>query len=185
MNYKYKQLNFKRYPCHCEERSKPIPTQAGKQSLPSVIARSSSSSVIARSETTKQSQEIRLFSIPRRKACLLFFILTLFLLTSFLANASAQNISITNIWYKKLPNYTHLTIKASGAILEYEVSYLEEPERIIIDVKNALYNIDELSKNILFLNMGSVKQVRCGQFESEPIPITRFVIDLFQKTNYE
>jgi type II secretory pathway component GspD/PulD (secretin) len=33
--------------------------------------------------------------------------------------------------------------------------------------------------------MGSVKQVRCGQFESEPIPITRFVVDLFQKSDYE
>jgi type II secretory pathway component GspD/PulD (secretin) len=33
--------------------------------------------------------------------------------------------------------------------------------------------------------MGSVKQVRCGQFESEPVPITRFVVDLFQKSDYE
>lgn len=162
MNYKYKQLNIKKYPCNCEERSKPIPTKAGKQ-----------------------SQEIRLFSIPRRKAYLLFFILTLFLLTSFLTNASSQNISITNVWYKKMPDHTQLTIKASEAILEYEVFYLDYPERIVIDVKNAFYSIDGLSKNILFLNMGSVKQVRCGQFESEPIPITRFVIDLFQKTNYE
>ncbi|MBU4511469.1 AMIN domain-containing protein, partial [bacterium] len=176
MNYKYKQLNFKRYPCHCEEQSQSAPMQAWKQSLPSVIARS---------ETTKQSQEVRLFSIPRRTACLLFFVLVSFLLTSFLANASTQDISITNIWYKKMPNYTHLTIKTSRAILEYEVFYLDYPERIVIDVKNAFYSIDELSKNILFLNMGSVKQVRCGQFESEPIPITRFVIDLFQKTNYE
>jgi type II secretory pathway component GspD/PulD (secretin) len=109
----------------------------------------------------------------------------LFLITSFVVNASSQNIWFTNIWYKKLPNYTHLTIKASGAISEYEVSYLEAPERIVIDVKNANYSIDELVKNILFLNMGSVKQVRCGQFESEPIPITRFVIDLFQKSDYE
>jgi len=100
-------------------------------------------------------------------------------------NAGSQNIWFTNIWYKKLPNYTHLTIKASGAISEYEVSYLEAPERIVIDVKNANYSIDELVKNILFLNMGSVKQVRCGQFESEPVPITRFVVDLFQKSDYE
>jgi type II secretory pathway component GspD/PulD (secretin) len=100
-------------------------------------------------------------------------------------NASSQNIWFTNIWYKKLPNYTHLTIKASGAISEYEVSYLESPERIVIDVKNANYSIDKLVKNILFLNMGSVKQVRCGQFENEPIPITRFVVDLFQKADYE
>jgi len=120
-----------------------------------------------------------------RKITLLLFITVLFLITSFVVNASAQNIWFTNIWYKKLPNYTHLTIKASGAISEYEVSYLEAPERIIIDVKNANYSIDELVKNILFLNMGSVKQVRCGQFESEPIPITRFVVDLFQKSDYE
>ena len=120
-----------------------------------------------------------------RKITLLLFITVLFLITSFVVNASAQNIWFTNIWYKKLPNYTHLTIKASEAISEYEVTYLEAPERIIIDVKNANYSIDELSKNILFLNMGSVKQVRCGQFESEPAPITRFVVDLFQASDYE
>lgn len=120
-----------------------------------------------------------------RKMTLLLFITVLFLITSFVVSASSQNIWFTNIWYKKLPNYTHLTIKASGAISEYEVSYLEAPERIVIDVKNANYSIDGLVKNILFLNMGSVKQVRCGQFESEPIPITRFVVDLFQKSDYE
>jgi len=120
-----------------------------------------------------------------RKITLLLFITVLLLITSFVVNASAQNIWFTNIWYKKLPNYTHLTIKASGDILDYEVSYLEAPERIIIDVKNSAYSIDELSKNILFLNMGSVKQVRCGQFESEPVPITRFVVDLFQAADYE
>jgi hypothetical protein len=91
-----------------------------------------------------------------RKTTLLLIIMTLFLITSFVVNASSQNIWFTNIWYKKLPNHTHLTIKASGEILDYEVSYLEAPERIIIDVKNANYSIDELVKNILFLNMGSV-----------------------------
>src|SRR4030042_1348309 len=120
-----------------------------------------------------------------RKITLLIFITVLFLIISFVVSASAQNIWFTNIWYKKLPNYTHLAIKASGAISEYEVSYLEAPERIVIDVKNSAYSIDDLSKNILFLNMGSVMQVRCGQFESESIPITRFIVDLFQKSDYE
>ena len=120
-----------------------------------------------------------------RKITLLFFIMVLFLITSFMVSASSQNILFTNIWYKKLPNYTHLTIKASEKILDYEVSYVEAPERIIIDVKNANYSIDELVKNILFLNMGSVKQVMIRQFESEPIPITRFVVDLFQKSDYK
>ena len=153
-----------------------------------VIERNDSSSVIARSEATKQSQSRRFFTVPKIKTNLLIFILILFLITSFVLSAAAANstdITMTNIWYKKLPNYTHLTIKASGEILDYEVSYLEAPERIIIDVKNAYYSIDELSRNILFLNMGSVKQVMCRQFESEPIPITRFVVDLFQKSDYE
>ena len=149
----------------------------------SVIARSKAS--LPSRKQGKQSQEVRLFSIPRRKINLLCFILILFLITSFLASANSQNISMTNIWYKKLPNHTHLTIKASEAILEYEVFYLDYPERIVIDVKNAIYSIEELVKNILFLNIGSVKQVRCGQFENKPIPITRFVVDLFQEADYE
>lgn len=148
-----------------------------------VIARSNSSSVIARSEA---SLPLRKQGKQSRKISLLFIILILFLITSFLTSgASAQDIYMTNIWYKKLPNYTHLTVKASGEISEYEVSYLEEPDRIVIDVKNAIYSIDDLSKNILFLNMGSTKQVRCGQLENIPIPITRFVVDLFQKADYE
>jgi len=77
MNYKDKQLNFK------------------------------DPSVIARSEASKQSQEVKFFTIPGRKINLLFFILILFLITSFLASASSQNIYMTNIWYKKVPNYTH------------------------------------------------------------------------------
>ncbi len=165
MNYKDKHLNIKNS---------------------SVIVRNGFSSVIARSEATKQSQARRFFSIPGKKINLLFFILIFFLITSFLTSgASAQDIYMTNIWYKKLPNYTHLTIKATGEISEYEVSYLEEPERIVIDVKNAIYSIDDLSKNILFLNMGSAKQVRCGQLENIPIPITRFIVDLFQQVDYE
>ena len=120
-----------------------------------------------------------------RKTTLLIFITVLFLITSFVVNAGSQNIWFTNIWYKKLPNYTHITIKASGVISEYEVNYLEKPDRIVIDIKNAYYGIEELTKNILFLNMGSVKQVRCSQFEREPIPITRFVVDLFRESDYE
>ena len=133
----------------------------------------------------KQSLGAKFFTISGEKTNLLFFILILFLITSFFISANAQEIYMTNIWYKKLPNLTHLTIKASGEISEYELSYLEEPDRIVIDVKNAFYSIDDLTKNILFLNMGSVKQVRCGLFESKPIPITRFVVDLFQRADYE
>ncbi len=134
---------------------------------------------------SKAISKSKFFSKPGKRINLIFFVLILFLIPSFLATANSQSISITNIWYKKVPNYTHLTIKASGPISEYEASYLENPERIVIEVKNATYHIEELSKNILFLNMGAVKQVRCGQSEVEGVPVTRFVVDLFQKADYE
>ena len=120
-----------------------------------------------------------------KKRTTVFFILLIFLVTSFIVNANSQDICFTNIWYKKMPNYTHLTIKASGGIEEYYVSYVESPDRIVIDVKNANYEIENLVKNILFLNMGEVKRVRCGQMKSETIPTTRFVVDLFQNAEYE
>jgi len=127
-------------------------------------------------------------SREQNKPILLFFILTIFLLTSFLVNASSQNVSITNVWYKKMPNYTHLTIKATGPISEYKAFYLEEegnPKKIVIDIQNAIFNVKGFPKNTLILNMGSIRRVRFGQFENETIPITRFVIDLIQKSNYE
>ncbi len=92
------------------------------------------------------------------------------------------NITITNIWYKKMPNFTRVTIKANHPIQEYESMYVGDPDRIVIDIHNADYNITELVKNTLFLNMGSVKQVRCGQIEADKV---RFVIDLFQQVDYD
>jgi type II secretory pathway component GspD/PulD (secretin) len=92
------------------------------------------------------------------------------------------NVTITNIWYKKMPNFTRVTIKANRPIQEYESMYVGDPDRIVIDIHNADYNINELVKNTLFLNMGSVKQVRCGQIEADKV---RFVIDLFQQVDYD
>jgi type II secretory pathway component GspD/PulD (secretin) len=112
------------------------------------------------------------------------FIVLISLLFFFLFDAclAQENITITNIWYKKMPNFTRVTIKANRPIEEYEAMYVDAPERIVIDVYDADYNITELVKNTLFLNMGSVKQVRCGQIEPDK---ARFVIDLFQQADYD
>ncbi len=86
-------------------------------------------SVIARSKASlpprkqgKHSQEVRLFSILRIKINLSIFIIFLLLMFSFVANTYSSEINVTNIWYEKVTDYTHLTIKASGVISEYEVS---------------------------------------------------------------
>ena len=112
------------------------------------------------------------------------FIVLISLLFFFIFDAclAQENITITNIWYKKMPNFTRVTIKANRPIEEYEAMYVDAPERIVIDIYDADYNITELVKNTLFLNMGSVKQVRCGQIEPDK---ARFVIDLFQQADYD
>ncbi len=93
-----------------------------------------------------------------------------------------DNVTITNIWYKKVPNFTRVTIKADKPMENFESVYIGDPERIVIDINQADYDIDELVKNTLFLNMGSVKQVRCGQIEEDKV---RFTIDLFHKVDYD
>lgn len=111
----------------------------------------------------------------------LIFLLIFCLADTCLAQTQ-NNITVTNIWYRKVPNFTRVTIKADKPISNYETMYISDPERIVIDINQADYDIDELVKNTLFLNMGSVKQVRCGQLDVDKV---RFVIDLFQKVEYD
>ena len=117
----------------------------------------------------------------RRKFIIVLISLFLFFFL-FDVGVAQRNITITNIWYKKMSNFTRVTIKANQPIQEFESMYAEDPDRIILDIHNADYNITKLVKNTLFLNMGSVKQVRCGQIESDKV---RFVIDLFQQVDHD
>ncbi len=116
------------------------------------------------------------------KIQVLIFLISLLFLLLFDVCFAQDNITITNIWYKKMPDYTRVTIKANAPIGDYDSTYISDPERIVIDFDQTDYDIDELVKNVLFLNMGSVKQVRCGQLEEDKV---RFVIDLFQKVDYD
>ena len=118
------------------------------------------------------------------KIQVLIFLIFLFIfcLADICLAQTQNNITVTNIWYRKVPNFTRVTIKADKPISNYETMYISDPERIVIDINQADYDIDELVKNTLFLNMGSVKQVRCGQLDVDKV---RFVIDLFQKVDYD
>jgi len=115
------------------------------------------------------------------KIQVLIFIISFLFLALCDVCLAQENSTITNIWYRKVPNFTRVTIKADRPIQNFESMYIGDPDRIIIDVHQADYNISELVKNTLFLNMGSVKQVRCGQFEEDKV---RFVVDLFHKVDY-
>lgn len=123
---------------------------------------------------------IRMVGFNRKIVIFVLISLLLFFLSE--AVFAQGNINITNIWYKKMPDFTRITIKANQPIEEYEAVFVEDPDRIVIDIQNADYYITELVKNTLFLNMGTVKQVRCGQIEEDK---ARFVIDLFQRVDYD
>ena len=127
-----------------------------------------------------KNNNISKLSNPKVFIGLISFLLLFFVLCD--ACLAQENITITNIWYKKMPNFTRVTIKADKPVEEYESMYTGDPDRIVIDIHNADYNITGLVKNTLFLNMGSVKQVRCGQIEADK---ARFVIDLFQRVDYD
>ncbi|HKK83416.1 MAG TPA: secretin N-terminal domain-containing protein, partial [Atribacterota bacterium] len=116
------------------------------------------------------------------KIQVLIFLISLLFFGLFDVCFAQDNVTITNIWYKKVPNFTRVTIKADNPIENFESMYIGDPERIVIDINQADYDIDELVKNTLFLNMGSVKQVRCGQIEEGKV---RFTIDLFHKVDYD
>ena len=114
----------------------------------------------------------------------IFILVIMFLLPSLLAVSAQESFQtpITNIWYKKVPDYTRIAIKSAYPITDFESMYLDDPARIVVDIHQADFQITELVKNTLKLYMGSVKRVRCGQFEEDSV---RFVVDLFQKTNYD
>ena len=135
----------------------------------------------SRDEVDYINNSNNLFGFSKKKV---FIILISLFLVSFLFDIclAQENITISNIWYKKMPNFTRVTIKANQPIEEFEAMYVGDPDRVVIDINNADYNISGLVKNVLFLNMGSVKQVRCGQIEPDK---TRFVIDLFQEVDYD
>jgi type IV pilus assembly protein PilQ len=136
---------------------------------------------LKKTASNKETELVKTLNGLLKIQVLIFLILIIFFNLTVICVAQG-NVTITNIWYKKVPNFTRVTIKANNPIGDYESMYISDPERIVIDIPQADYNIQELVKNTLFLNMGSVKQVRCGQFEEDKV---RFVIDLFQKVDYD
>ena len=126
-----------------------------------------------------------------RKINLSIFVIFLLLMFSFAANADSSDINMINIWYEKVPDYTHLTIRSDGAISDFTTSYLEDPERIVIEINNAtfninmIYNIEKLNRNITLLNKSSVKKVECNQIEDKTTDIVEIIINLYKKVNYE
>ena len=80
---------------------------------------------------------------------------------------------IQDISYSEESGYPQLLISADNP-MEFDTFTLDKPNRMVIDVSNAIADTDFMVREI---NKGEITRVRIGQFSSEP-KIARIVVDL-------
>ena len=107
-----------------------------------------------------------MFTIPQLS---FFFFLLLFNLPAFAAN----DIVATRIWPS--PEYTRITVE-SATSLQYEQMILQNPERIVVDLKNIYLGkaLEDLTSQVKEEDP-SIQSIRVGQFNPK---VSRIVIDL-------
>ena len=91
-----------------------------------------------------------------------------------------EDIRINAIEYKAGKSGVRIVIESDGAIEDYSSFELEEPSRLVVDIENAILNVEDKSVDI---KHDQVSKVRAAQFEKNP-HITRFVVDLKEWTGY-
>jgi len=107
-----------------------------------------------------------MFTIPQLS---FFFFLLLCNLPAF----AADDIVATRIWPS--PEYTRITVE-SATLLQYEQMILQNPERIVVDLKNIYLGkaLEELTSQVKEEDP-SIQSIRVGQFNPK---VSRIVIDL-------
>ena len=87
---------------------------------------------------------------------------------------------ITGVSLKESDYGHQLQIKGT-APLEYEIKMMSDPERLIIDVKDAVVHVES---NLISVGKFGINQIRIGQFQTNP-HIARIVLDLENEVRYE
>ena len=107
-----------------------------------------------------------MFTIPQLS---FFFFLLLCILPAF----AADDIVATRIWPS--PEYTRITVE-SATSLQYEQMILQNPERIVVDLKNIYLGkaLEDLTSQVKEEDP-SIQSIRVGQFNPK---VSRIVIDL-------
>ena len=107
-----------------------------------------------------------MFTIPQLS---FFFFLLICNLTAF----AADDIVATRIWPS--PEYTRITVE-SATSLQYEQMILQNPERIVVDLKNIYLGkaLEDLTSQVKEEDP-SIQSIRVGQFNPK---VSRIVIDL-------
>jgi type IV pilus assembly protein PilQ len=73
-----------------------------------------------------------------------------------------------------------VTLTGSGP-MAYETLELENPQRLVIDLKGTVSQVD---RNQVPVDEGGVLRVRAGQFRNSPEPVSRVVVDLDRPVPY-
>ena len=107
-----------------------------------------------------------MFTLPQLS---FFFFLLLCNLPAF----AADDIVATRIWPS--PEYTRITVE-SATLLQYEQMILQNPERIVVDLKNIYLGkaLEDLTSQVKEEDP-SIQSIRVGQFNHK---VSRIVIDL-------
>jgi N-acetylmuramoyl-L-alanine amidase len=98
--------------------------------------------------------------------------LGLTLLLSLLATQASAISRVQGVRLHAAPDYTRLVLDLSGPV-EHDLSYLSDPERVVIDIPEAVMNISSMPKA-----QGVVKMIRSGISEDK---VLRVVLDINQQ----
>ncbi|WHH60190.1 N-acetylmuramoyl-L-alanine amidase family protein [Petroclostridium sp. X23] len=91
-----------------------------------------------------------------------------------------QDVKISNVDWQVIGNKTRITITSNAAMNEYSTFELDDHPRLVVDLKNAILDMEKKSIDI---SGNNVSKIRYSQYEINP-NITRFVIDLNLWTSY-
>ncbi len=92
----------------------------------------------------------------------------------------AQRVTIENIGVVRGQRGVDIEITGNG-VLTHKAMKLVEPDRVVIDVLNA---VPARNQREIAVNSGDIKSVRIGRFQADP-PITRVVVDLASDHPYD
>jgi len=101
--------------------------------------------------------------------------ITLFLLLLlFIGGAFAQNL-LKAYAIKDLPEGISIELEFSEGVPEFRHFTLTNPPRIVVDLVNVAYGLGE---KVFVVGKGGIERMRGAQFQREPVPIARVVLDV-------
>lgn len=96
-------------------------------------------------------------------------------------NEKAADVKINKIEYTTKDNKSRIIVSSDSAIDQYSTFELEDHPRLVIDVKNAVLDVE---KKEFEINYNNISKIRSAQYEINP-NVTRVVVDLKMWTSYK